>query len=122
MTNVIVTMHIIVALILIGMVLIQDSKGGGALGMGGGGGSNSIFGATGAQSLAAKVTRIVAIVFALTCLGLSFLSAQQTRSVIDSSVINMTPTEAPKSNVDTLPGPISESPPAVPAEESKKKE
>lgn len=83
----IAVLHIIVALILIGLVLIQDSKGGGALGMGGGGGggSNSVFGATGASTLAAKMTRIVAVIFALTSIGLSVISARESKSVIDTA-------------------------------------
>jgi len=76
-------LHIIVAVILIGLVLIQDSKGDGALGIGGGGGSNSLLGATGASTLAAKMTRIMAIVFALTSIGLTVISSQQSKSVID---------------------------------------
>lgn len=83
MTTFIATLHILVALILIGLVLIQDSKGGGALGMGGGGGSNSVLGATGASTLAAKMTRIVAVIFALTSIGLSVLSSQQSKSILD---------------------------------------
>lgn len=81
----IAVLHIIVALVLIGLVLIQDSKGGGALGIGGGGGgSNSVLGATGASTLAAKMTRIAAVVFALTSIGLSVISAQSSKSVLDS--------------------------------------
>jgi preprotein translocase subunit SecG len=83
MTTFIAILHILVALILIGLVLVQDSKGGGALGMGGGGGSNSVLGATGASTLAAKMTRIAAIIFALTSIGLSVLSSQQSKSILD---------------------------------------
>ena len=79
--------HILVAFVLIGLVLIQDSKGGGALGIGGGGGSNSLLGATGAQTLAAKLTRVVAVIFAITCIGLTVMTSQKSKSVIDSSVI-----------------------------------
>lgn len=83
MENFIAVVHIIVALVLIGLVLIQDSKGGGALGMGGGG-SNSILGATGAQTLAAKLTTGAAIVFAITCLTLTFMSSRGQKSVLDT--------------------------------------
>ncbi|MBX3041615.1 MAG: preprotein translocase subunit SecG [Bdellovibrionaceae bacterium] len=80
--------HILVALILIGLVLIQDSKGDGAFGMGGGGGgSNSLLGATGAQTLAAKLTRIAAVIFAITCISLTMMTADRSRSVIDTGVI-----------------------------------
>ncbi|HEY8271026.1 MAG TPA: preprotein translocase subunit SecG [Pseudobdellovibrionaceae bacterium] len=79
----IAVLHVIVALVLISLVLIQDSKGGGALGMGSGGGSNSVLGATGASTLAAKMTRIAAIVFALTSIGLTVLSARESKSILD---------------------------------------
>jgi preprotein translocase subunit SecG len=83
MNTFIAVLHVIVALVLIALVLVQDSKGGGALGMGGGGGSNSVLGATGASTLAAKMTRITAIIFALTSIGLSVMSSQQSKSVLD---------------------------------------
>lgn len=75
--------HIVVALTLIILVLIQDSKSNGALGMGGGS-SNSLLGATGAQSLASKMTVWAAIIFAVTCLTLSVLTSSKTKSVIDT--------------------------------------
>ncbi|MBK9323646.1 MAG: preprotein translocase subunit SecG [Bdellovibrionaceae bacterium] len=86
MNTFIAILHVLTALVLISLVLIQDSKGDGALGMGGGGGgSNSVFGATGASTLAAKMTRIAAIIFALTSIGLSVLSSQQSKSVLDQA-------------------------------------
>ncbi len=90
-------LHVVVALVLIGLVLVQDSKGGGALGMGGGGGgSNSVLGATGASTLAAKMTRIAAVVFALTSIGLTILSSRESKSVLDklpaASALPATPT------------------------------
>jgi preprotein translocase subunit SecG len=84
MTTFIGILHIIVALVLIVLVLIQDSKSDGALGMGGSSGSNSLLGATGAQTLAGKMTVWSAIIFAVTCLTLSVLTASNTKSVVDS--------------------------------------
>jgi preprotein translocase subunit SecG len=84
MMTLIAVIHIIVAIALVGLVLIQDSKGGGALGIGGGAGSNSLLGATGAQSLAAKATRWMAVIFALTCISLTVITARQSRSVLDT--------------------------------------
>jgi preprotein translocase subunit SecG len=64
MTNFIGIIHIVVAIALIILVLIQDSKSDGALGMGGSSGSNSLLGATGAQTLAGKMTVWTAVIFA----------------------------------------------------------
>lgn len=107
MTTFIAVLHILVALILISLVLIQDSKGGGALGMGGGG-SNSVLGATGASTLAAKMTRIAAIIFALTSIGLTVLSARQSKSILDKLPAAAAPV-AP-----TTPAATTEAPAAAP--------
>ena len=76
--------HITVAVLLIVLVLIQDSKGGG-LGMMGGGGSNSVLGSTGADNLVVKLTRWVALTFAATCIGLTLWNAKGTKSVLDEA-------------------------------------
>lgn len=83
MESFVVVLHVLVAIVLISLVLVQDSKGGGALGIGGSG-SNSLLGATGAQTLAAKLTRIAAIIFAGTCLTLTWFVGTKQKSVIDS--------------------------------------
>ncbi len=74
--------HILITIALCGLVLIQDSKGGGALGIGGSG-SNSLLGATGAQSLAANMTKWVAFLFAASCISLTYFLAHQNKSVVD---------------------------------------
>lgn len=95
MTTFIGILHIIVALVLIVLVLIQDSKSNGALGVGGTSGSNSLLGATGAQTLASKLTVWSAIIFALTCLTLSVLTSSKTKSVVDSLPLPTAPVSAP---------------------------
>ena len=88
MISLIASVHIFVAILLIFFVLIQDSKGamGGMMGGGGGGGSNTLFGATGAASFIVKMTRLVAIIFAATCIGLTILSTGGSSSVVDGFV------------------------------------
>lgn len=104
--------HIIIAFSLIGLVLVQDSKEGGALGMGGG--SNTIFGATGAQSLAAKLTRVVAILFAISCIILTVLTARQSRSVLEGAVLPTTPVASPEAPATSTPNPAEAAPTATP--------
>lgn len=74
--------HILVAVTLIGLVLIQDSKSG-AMGVLGTGNSNSLLGATGATSLAAKLTRWSALLFAVSCISLAMMSSRSDKSVLD---------------------------------------
>ena len=72
MENVILTIHLILALLLIGVVLLQRSEGGG-LGMGGGGGAIS---ARGAANALTKLTWIFAVGFIITSLTLTILAAR----------------------------------------------
>ena len=81
--------HIIACLGLIFLVLIQDSKGGGVFASQGG--SNSVLGATGATTLAQTATKAIAVLFAVTCIGLSILSARSEKSVVDSMPVTATP-------------------------------
>ena len=93
--------HIGIALVLIFFVLLQDSKGGaaGVFGGGGGGGSNTLFGATGAANFLVKATRWVAILFAATCIGLTYMTSKRS-SVLDQYV----PPAATDSAIDSAPG------------------
>ena len=113
METLVAVIHIIVAFALIGLVLVQDSKGGGALGIGGGG-SNSLLGATGAQTLAARLTRWAGVIFALTCLSLTYFSGQKGRSVLDSGAPISGPAIPPASGAPGAPGMPAEAAPAAP--------
>lgn len=87
------TVHIFVAVVLILLVLVQDSKGGG-LGIGGGT-STSVLGAAGAENILAKVTRIIALLFAITCIILTIMSSEQ--SALDKVNATAAPVAAPTS-------------------------
>ena len=82
MENIVLIVHLLLALTLIGVVLLQRSEGGG-LGMGGGGGG-AMTGRSAASALA-KVTWILAIGFITTSMTLTIIAAQKSAgsSVID---------------------------------------
>lgn len=82
MENVILTIHLILALLLIGVVLLQRSEGGG-LGIGGGG--NGAVSARGAATALTKLTWIFAIAFIITSMTLTVLATRGsgTGSVVD---------------------------------------
>jgi preprotein translocase subunit SecG len=118
MDNVILTVHLLLALSLIGAVLLQRSEGGG-LGMGGGGGG------AGASrppvSAMGKVTWLLAIAFICTSITLTILSAQRTAN---GSVIDRIGAEAPAEEGavtpdlgDSLLPPSSDDAPLVPSGE-----
>lgn len=77
MQNVILIVHLLLALALIGAVLLQRSEGGG-LGMGGGGGAMS---QRAAATALGKVTWGLAIAFIATSLTLTILAAQDASGV-----------------------------------------
>jgi preprotein translocase subunit SecG len=81
MENVVLVIHLILALSLIGMVLMQRSEGGG-LGMGGGGGAN---GSRAAGTAMGKATWILAIAFIGTSIALTIIAAEKSAgsSVVD---------------------------------------
>lgn len=83
MENVILIIHLILALGLIGVVLLQRSEGGG-LGMGGGGGGGLIS-SRGAATALGKVTWALAIAFICTSITLTIIAAQNAAgsSVLD---------------------------------------
>ncbi|MEE4347328.1 MAG: preprotein translocase subunit SecG [Paracoccaceae bacterium] len=115
MENVILIIHLLLALALIGVVLMQRSEGGG-LGMGGGGGG-AMTGRAAATALG-KVTWVLAIAFICTSITLTIIAAQKSAgtSVLDrvggqSSAPAADPV-APAG--DLLPPPAGDSAPLVP--------
>lgn len=81
MENVVLIIHLLLALGLIGVVLLQRSEGGG-LGMGGGGG---VMTGRAAATALSKVTWVLAIAFIITSISLTVLAAQKSAgtSVLD---------------------------------------
>ena len=84
MENVVLTIHLLLALSLIGVVLLQRSEGGG-LGLGGGGGGDGVMSGRTTASALSKVTWILAIGFIITSLSLTIMAANNTAgsSVVD---------------------------------------
>jgi preprotein translocase subunit SecG len=95
MENVILIVHLILALCLIGVVLLQRSEGGG-LGIGGGGGGG-VMSARGAATALGKLTWGFAIAFIATSIVLTVLAA---RNSADTSVIDRLGIETPAADPD----------------------
>ena len=72
--NVVIGLHVLVAVAIIGLVLLQHGKGA-DMGSGfGGGASGSLFGATGSANFLSRTTAVLATLFFLTSLGLAYLA------------------------------------------------
>lgn len=68
-------LHVLLALGLIGLILIQHGKGADAGAAFGSGASGTVFGASGSASFLTKATTWLVIAFFATSLGLAYLSA-----------------------------------------------
>jgi preprotein translocase subunit SecG len=75
MTTVILVIHLVLAIALIGVVLLQRSEGG-ALGIGGGG-AGSLFTSRGAANVLTRTTAILAVAFFITSVTLTVLARRE---------------------------------------------
>ena len=76
-TNILIVTHVLVALAIIGLVLLQHGKGA-DMGSGfGGGASGSLFGATGSANFLSRTTAILATVFFLLSLALAYVATKK---------------------------------------------
>ena len=76
METVILVIHLLIALALIGVVLLQRSEGG-ALGIGGGGGGGSLFSARGVGNALTRTTAYLAVAFFVTSIALTYISTHR---------------------------------------------
>nr|WP_253879976.1 preprotein translocase subunit SecG [Paracoccus aminovorans] len=98
MENIILTVHLILAVLLIGVVLLQRSEGGG-LGMGGGGGG-VMTGRQAANALS-RATWIFAIGFLITSMTLTIIAARNasSSSIVDQLDLGGASQEQPATNI-----------------------
>src|SRR5271170_7283033 len=110
--------HVLIALALIGVVMLQKSEGG-ALGMGGGGMSGFMTGRSTANLLT-RTTAILAAVFFATSILLVVLSnyTRAPHSIIDEGGPPPTAPAGPAAPIEPVPASPAPAAPAAPAEPS----
>jgi len=87
--SLVLTVHILVALAIVGLVLMQHGKGADMGAAFGSGASGSLFGASGAANFLSRATGVLATVFFLTSLTLAYVAADKpktTGSVMQDAV------------------------------------
>ena len=97
--SIVLTVHVLVGIGVIGLVLLQHGKGADAGAAFGGGSSGSLFGATGSANFMSRTTGVLATVFFITSLSLSYLASadrQTPASVMEGAV--QTDSEVPASS------------------------
>ena len=90
--------HLIVAAVVCGLVLLQHGKGADMGAAFGSGSSGSLFGAAGSANFLSRTTAVLAAVFFLSSLGLTYLGTMHTpaKDVMQQGVMgNMPKSEAP---------------------------
>ena len=76
-TNILVVLHVVIALAIIGLVLLQHGKGA-DMGSGfGGGASGSLFGATGSANFLSRTTAVLAALFFILSLALAYVATRR---------------------------------------------
>lgn len=78
--TVILTVHVLVAIAIIFLVLLQHGKGADMGAAFGGGSSGSLFGATGSANFLSRTTAALAVVFFLTSLSLAYLATHKPKT------------------------------------------
>ena len=98
MENIVLTIHLILALALVGIVLLQRSEGGGSGLGGGGGGGDGIMSGRGAATALTKITWVLAIAFIITSMSLTIIASRNANS---SSIFDRLGNESQSEEIDT---------------------
>jgi preprotein translocase subunit SecG len=99
MYTALVILHILVAFIMVGVILLQSGKGA-EIGAAFGGSSQTVFGSRGAGTFLSKMTAVAATIFMLTSLSLAILSKKESLS---STIGLDKPGSTPSSTVPAAP-------------------
>lgn len=109
MQTILLIIHVLLAMTIIGLVLLQHGKGADAGAAFGSGSSSTVFGARGSGSFLTRMTTMCATLFFATSLGLAVMAAHRSgepASVVDSAPAEQAPadgSEAPGSGTEDVP-------------------
>jgi preprotein translocase subunit SecG len=123
METVILVLHVLAAVGIVGLVLLQHGKGADVGAAFGSGSAGSIFGASGSANFLSRATAILALVFFMTSLGLTYFSSRKsdTRGVMADHPV--TTQKVPGQIPGQTPGQAAPvAPPVVPGEAGRAQE
>ena len=78
METLVLVIHVLAALVLVGLVLLQHGKGADVGAAFGSGSAGSVFGSAGSANFLSRATAILATVFFVTSMELTFFSTRKT--------------------------------------------
>lgn len=117
MQTIIIIVHVIAAIAIVGLVLLQQGKGADAGASFGAGASQTVFGASGSGNFLVRATTISAVIFFVTSLSLAIFAKNQAGTGTTSGlpIVNEEILEEATSSQSDLPILVEEEPtPAVP--------
>ena len=104
-TNIVMAVQLLSALAMIGLILMQHGKGADAGAAFGGGSSGSLFGASGSANFLSRSTAVLATVFFVSTLFLSYVGYRPTAGTTGASILESV---APGASI-----PVDAAPPAA---------
>ncbi|MBA2483418.1 MAG: preprotein translocase subunit SecG [Nitrosomonas sp.] len=116
METIVWSIHVVAAVVMVVLVLLQQGKGADMGAAFGSGSAGSVFGASGSSNFMSRTTAVIATVFFCTSLGLTYISTNRTE---DTGVMGrmgemLESSDAPSSKTDVeseqVDGPVSEIP------------
>ncbi len=95
--SVVLVVHILAAVGVIGLVLVQHGKGADMGAAFGSGASGSLFGATGSANFLSRTTAVLAAIFFVTSLSLAYLASSKPKTTgsVMQDAVNSGPVSAP---------------------------
>lgn len=94
MLTVLLAIHIIVAIVMVGFILIQHGKGADAGASFGSGAAGTVFGAAGSANFLTRTTAVLAAIFFMTSLALAHFAQKQAEDQLRLDV-SVTTSQAP---------------------------
>ena len=110
----VLVVHVISALAVIGLVLLQHGKGADVGAAFGSGSAGSVFGSAGSANFLSRATAILAVVFFLSSLGLTYISVRKSDHK-DVMATPAPPTKSVPSDAPVPSVPAGQAAPAAPA-------
>ena len=108
--SIVLGVHLVVAAMIVGLVLLQRGKGAEAGTGFGAGASGTVFGARGSANFLSRATGVLATVFFITSLALAYLSTQRTAP---TSLLDAPAQTAPQGPPGSQPSGATTAPPAA---------
>jgi preprotein translocase subunit SecG len=113
--TVVIVVHLLVAIGVVVLVLLQQGKGADAGASFGSGASATVFGSQGSSTFLSRFTAILAGVFFVTSLGLAFFATQQADQMSQAGLPDPAVLEVPVSKPAVEDVPVLEPAPSAPA-------